>query len=179
MMIAVSDSGKARMDWVWPEKDPLQDNQYLAFITFMIGYNNLIPISLYVTTDLVRTFQGMIMEWDSSMYHAVTDSFCRVRNSGLCENLGQVEFVLSDKTGTLTENNMSFKACCIGSRVYGAWDEENQTPCTNVVQMPPSDICVPLDPNLWHQSSVPRRSQRSDSERGEIDDFFLCLATCH
>ena len=85
----------------------------MAILTFLIGYNNLIPISLYMTTDLVRALQAFIMESDESMYHKDTESACKVRSSGLCEDLGQVEFVLSDKTGTLTQNEMCFKACYV------------------------------------------------------------------
>eukprot|EP00427_Karlodinium_veneficum_P008540 CAMPEP_0169077318 /NCGR_PEP_ID=MMETSP1015-20121227/8815_1 /TAXON_ID=342587 /ORGANISM="Karlodinium micrum, Strain CCMP2283" /LENGTH=2681 /DNA_ID=CAMNT_0009136835 /DNA_START=25 /DNA_END=8073 /DNA_ORIENTATION=- len=176
--LAGGGTGSLQMEWVWPESDKVQDNQYLAFITFMIGYNNLIPISLYVTTDLVRTFQGLLMERDPSMYHLPTDSGCRVRNSSLCENLGQVEFVLSDKTGTLTENKMSFKACSIGDRIYGCWDE-GHGPVNHVVALPPSEVCVPLDKKLWAALKPARKPERIDSERLAVDDFFLCLATCH
>jgi magnesium-transporting ATPase (P-type)/class 3 adenylate cyclase len=176
--LADGSTGSIQRDWVYPEDDKVQDNRYLTIITFMIGYNNLIPISLYVTTDLVRTLQGLLMERDADMYHAGTDSFCRVRNSGLCENLGQVEFVLSDKTGTLTENKMSFKACCIGDRVYGFWDED-KGPVNHVVALPPSDICVPLDKRLWGVSKPCRNSEKSHTLYQRVDDFFLCLAACH
>ena len=46
-------------------------------------------------------------------------NFALCRNSDLIEELGQVEFVFSDKTGTLTQNKMEFKKCQIGSEVYG------------------------------------------------------------
>jgi magnesium-transporting ATPase (P-type) len=220
-----------QLDWVWPEKDPLQDNKYLAFVTFMIGYNNLIPISLYVTVDLVRTFQAVLMERDPSMYHKETDSPCRVRNSGLNENLGQVEFVLTDKTGTLTENHMQFKAFAVFDKVYGCWDS-TQGPVDHVVAMPPPHVCMPLDrklaraqgqvlkhsgsdiasngsrsfrgmasapavmatqqststePEEKDMTAEPRRASLPSMEvpdnpgREEeiIDQFFLCLATCH
>jgi len=135
--------GAAQILWAWPEPDRLRDNNFLAFITFMIAYNNLIPISLYVTTDLARTFQGLRMEMDSSMYHAETDSFCRCKNSGLNEDLGQIEFVLTDKTGTLTENKMEFKACSIAGKTYGRWDDE-EGPVDYVAAVPPEHICRPL-----------------------------------
>eukprot|EP00929_Paragymnodinium_shiwhaense_P044667 TRINITY_DN22899_c0_g4_i1.p1 TRINITY_DN22899_c0_g4~~TRINITY_DN22899_c0_g4_i1.p1 ORF type:complete len:2368 (+),score=641.18 TRINITY_DN22899_c0_g4_i1:172-7275(+) len=165
-----------KMKWVWPEDDPLEDNKYLAFITFMIGFNNFIPISLYVTTDLVRTFQAKVMERDRSMYHPPTDCYCRVKNSSLNEDLGQVEFILSDKTGTLTENRMLFKACSVGTQNYGSWDDL-KGPVDDVVLVPPTHLCKPLDPMLV--GGPQPRSKLSPEEELLIEDFFLCLATCH
>lgn len=153
--IWTNSEGAQATNWVWPQGlDPLRDNQYLAFITFMILYNNLIPISLYVTLDLVRTFQALLMEQDATMYHKVTDSFCRVRNSGLCESLGQVEFVLSDKTGTLTENEMRFKACSIHGKTYGCWDDRIG-PVEHHVAMPPPRVCKPLVPIMCKPAESP------------------------
>ncbi|CAE8621685.1 unnamed protein product [Polarella glacialis] len=57
-----SSIGAVQSRWVWPEIDDIKDNPYLSFLTFMIGYNNLIPISLYMTTDLVRAAQAFLME---------------------------------------------------------------------------------------------------------------------
>eukprot|EP00928_Gymnodinium_smaydae_P028092 TRINITY_DN21522_c0_g1_i1.p1 TRINITY_DN21522_c0_g1~~TRINITY_DN21522_c0_g1_i1.p1 ORF type:complete len:2517 (+),score=570.63 TRINITY_DN21522_c0_g1_i1:247-7551(+) len=168
--------------WVWPGTDVLKDSAYLAFITFMIGFNNLIPISLYVTLDVVRTCQGLIMERDKQMYHPATDSYCRVKTSALNENLGQVQFVLTDKTGTLTENDMRFKACSVGGKRYFCWDEAEKRPVDEVVLIPPKSVCTPLDPNMWEkQRRQEEQAQSSTSAREEelIRHFFLCLVTCH
>ncbi|CAK0881150.1 unnamed protein product [Prorocentrum cordatum] len=89
--LAEGTEGDRRRSWVWPEEDSLRDNSWVALVTFMILYNNLIPISLYVTADLVRSLQGLMMELDGSMYHEGTDSHCSVRNSSLNEDLGQAK----------------------------------------------------------------------------------------
>jgi phospholipid-transporting ATPase len=52
------------------------------------------------------------------MYHAETDTPALARNSNLNEELGQVKYVFSDKTGTLTENIMAFKKCSVLGKVY-------------------------------------------------------------
>lgn len=161
--VYVKGVGHVRLQWAWPESDPLGDNNILALITFMIGYNNLIPISLYVTTDLARTLQGVRMELDSSMYHAETDSTCRVRNCALNEDLGQIEFVLTDKTGTLTENKMEFKACSIDGRIYGCW-EEGHGPVEQITSAPPAHICWPLNSALQRAAAQAGQERRGSSK---------------
>ena len=53
------------------------------------------------------------------MYDKETDKFGLCRNSDLIEELGQIDFVFSDKTGTLTQNKMIFKKCSVGGVVFG------------------------------------------------------------
>ncbi|CAB11550.4 Phospholipid-transporting ATPase tat-1 [Caenorhabditis elegans] len=88
-------------------------------LTFFILYNNLIPISLQVTLEVVRFFQAIYINNDIEMYDVNSDSCAIARTSNLNEELGQVKFIMSDKTGTLTRNVMKFKRLSIGSRNYG------------------------------------------------------------
>ncbi|GMT17548.1 hypothetical protein PFISCL1PPCAC_8845, partial [Pristionchus fissidentatus] len=88
-------------------------------LTFFILYNNLIPISLQVTLELVRFFQASFINNDLGMYHADSDSCAVARTSNLNEELGQVKFVMSDKTGTLTQNIMKWKRASVGGVSYG------------------------------------------------------------
>lgn len=53
------------------------------------------------------------------MYYKPRDRPAKARNTSLTDQLGQVEYIFSDKTGTLTENIMTFKKCCINGIVYG------------------------------------------------------------
>jgi P-type E1-E2 ATPase len=71
----------------------------------------MIPISLYVAIELLKLGQGYFVNQDVRMYDLETESFARCRNSDLIEELGQVEMVFSDKTGTLTMNKMIYKKC--------------------------------------------------------------------
>nr|XP_019918067.2 probable phospholipid-transporting ATPase IA isoform X5 [Crassostrea gigas] len=94
------------------------------FLTFIILYNNLIPISLQVTLEVVKFIQAIFINWDLDMYHAETDTPAMARTSNLNEELGQVKYIFSDKTGTLTRNIMVFKKCSIAGIPYGCGEDE-------------------------------------------------------
>lgn len=68
-----------------------------------------VPISLVVTLELVRIFQGAIMSRDKRLYSPMSQSMPILNNSKVNENLGQIRYICSDKTGTLTCNVMNFK----------------------------------------------------------------------
>lgn len=87
-------------------------------LTFLILFNNLIPISLQVTLEVVRFMQAIFINMDIKMYHAESDTPAMARTSNLNEELGQVRYIFSDKTGTLTRNVMEFKRCAIGHDIY-------------------------------------------------------------
>lgn len=91
----------------------------LQFIRALILYGYLIPISLYVSIEFVKVLQAMLIDKDIEMYDEVSDKSVQARTSNLNEELGQVEMILSDKTGTLTCNQMEFRKCSIGGVSYG------------------------------------------------------------
>ncbi|KAL8972313.1 MAG: hypothetical protein Q9183_000619 [Haloplaca sp. 2 TL-2023] len=93
-----------------------------GFITFwscVILFQNLVPISLYISVELIRLAQAFFIYSDTFMYYDRIDYPCTPKSWNISDDLGQIEYVFSDKTGTLTQNVMEFKKCTINGVPYG------------------------------------------------------------
>ncbi|XP_063160925.1 phospholipid-transporting ATPase IH isoform X1 [Candoia aspera] len=91
---------------------------FTDFLSFMVLFNYIIPVSMYVTVEMQKFLGSYFLTWDEEMFDEETGEGPLVNTSDLNEELGQVEYVFTDKTGTLTENNMEFIECCIEGHVY-------------------------------------------------------------
>uniref|UniRef100_A0A8D0LBJ5 Phospholipid-transporting ATPase n=1 Tax=Sphenodon punctatus TaxID=8508 RepID=A0A8D0LBJ5_SPHPU len=91
---------------------------FYMFWTMIILLQVLIPISLYVSIEVVKLGQIYFIQNDSDLYHEKTDSTIQCRAINIAEDLGQIKYVFSDKTGTLTENKMVFRRCSIAGQEY-------------------------------------------------------------
>lgn len=91
----------------------------LHFLTAMLLYSYFIPISLYVSIEIVKVLQSIFINQDVHMYYEEADKPAHARTSNLNEELGQVDTILSDKTGTLTCNSMEFIKCSVAGTAYG------------------------------------------------------------
>ncbi|KAK4597254.1 hypothetical protein RGQ29_015005 [Quercus rubra] len=89
------------------------------FLTALMLYNYFIPISLYVSIEIVKVLQCIFINQDIHMYYEEADKPAHARTSNLNEELGQVDTILSDKTGTLTCNSMEFIKCSVAGTAYG------------------------------------------------------------
>ena len=92
---------------------------FMDIFTYWVLYSNLVPISLFVTIEIVKYFQAFLINSDLDIYYDKTDTPATCRTSSLVEELGQIEYIFSDKTGTLTCNMMEFKQCTIAGIQYG------------------------------------------------------------
>ncbi|XP_068302764.1 probable phospholipid-transporting ATPase 8 [Pyrus communis] len=92
---------------------------FFHFLTALMLYGYLIPISLYVSIEIVKVLQSIFINQDREMYYEEMDRPAHARTSNLNEELGQVDMILSDKTGTLTCNSMEFIKCSIAGTAYG------------------------------------------------------------
>jgi phospholipid-transporting ATPase len=107
----------ANFPFVAPPDSPKIRQGLQVMCSFAIIYSYMIPISLYVTIEFVRFFQRWTFSTDLGMYEEEL-GFCRPNNSNLNEELGQVQHIFSDKTGTLTENRMKFLQCYAAHQIY-------------------------------------------------------------
>ncbi|KAL6502190.1 hypothetical protein OROHE_024783 [Orobanche hederae] len=105
-------------DSLFDPKNPTVSG-FLQFVRALILYGYLIPISLYVSIEVVKVVQAMMINKDIAMFDEETGKGVEARTSNLNEELGQVEMILSDKTGTLTCNQMEFRKCSIEGISYG------------------------------------------------------------
>lgn len=132
----------------------------LNFLTFIILFNNLIPISLLVTLEVIKFVQAFFINWDTDMVYEVTNTPAMARTSNLNEELGQVKYIFSDKTGTLTCNVMQFKKCTIAGVAYGHSSQSTEETGFN-------------DPSLLENL------QSNHPTAPVIKDFMTMMAICH
>ncbi|KAF9769474.1 hypothetical protein IL306_013081 [Fusarium sp. DS 682] len=91
---------------------------YQIIIAFIIMFNNVVPLSLYISLEIVKIGQLLMLNSDIEMYDEETDTPARCNTNTILENLGQVGYVFSDKTGTLTDNIMKFRKISVAGTVW-------------------------------------------------------------
>lgn len=100
----------------------IESNDYYAYMarvgTFLISYSQLIPISMYIGVEMIRLFQSPLIKNDHNIFDSVSNKPSLARTSELPDELGQVNYILSDKTGTLTKNNMILENISIEDQIY-------------------------------------------------------------
>uniref|UniRef100_A0A671W2Y3 Phospholipid-transporting ATPase n=1 Tax=Sparus aurata TaxID=8175 RepID=A0A671W2Y3_SPAAU len=152
---------------------------FLAFWSYIIILNTVVPISLYVSVEVLRLGHSYFINWDRKMYHSQTDTAAEARTTTLNEELGQVEFIFSDKTGTLTQNIMVFRKCSIDGRTYGdVYNEFDQK-----VEITEKTACVDFSFNplcdrrfRFYDSTLVEAIKLEDPA---VQEFFRLLALCH
>ncbi|KAF8178511.1 calcium transporting ATPase [Mycena galopus ATCC 62051] len=155
-------------------------------LTFIILYNNLIPISLIVTMEVVKFQQARLINSDLDMYYAKTDTPALCRTSSLVEELGQIEYVFSDKTGTLTCNEMEFRCCSIAGVAYsdvveegrrGEGEDGNQDGWRTFAEL---RALLGENQNPFVDPSAAGSAGSAQTvEREVLQDFLTLLAVCH
>ncbi|KAM4608383.1 phospholipid-transporting ATPase IH-like [Polymixia lowei] len=134
---------------------------FTDFLAFMVLFNYIIPVSMYVTVEMQKFLGSYFIAWDEEMFDEELGEGAQVNTSDLNEELGQVEYVFTDKTGTLTENNMEFIECCVDGNVYI-----------------PHAICN--GQILSAASSIDMIDSSPGGYRREHEDlFFRALCLCH
>ena len=96
----------------------IKTDSFVIFFTYFLLLNTMIPISLIVSTEIIKMIQGIFIGWDILLYSRWRHCFCSVKSVSIIEELGNVNFIFSDKTGTLTKNQLQFKYCIIDDKYY-------------------------------------------------------------
>ncbi|CAO3621672.1 unnamed protein product [Mucor fragilis] len=138
-----------------------------CILTFMILFNSFIPISLMVTMEIVKFVQSIMIDNDLDIYYAKTDTPAVARSSSLIEELGQVEYVFSDKTGTLTCNEMEFRECSIAGLSYATTADPERRPTSD------------NDSNGQYSFAQLEEHLKNSQHAHIIHEFMTSLMTCH
>uniref|UniRef100_A0A8B9YYY1 Phospholipid-transporting ATPase n=1 Tax=Buteo japonicus TaxID=224669 RepID=A0A8B9YYY1_9AVES len=148
---------------------------FLNFWGYIIVLNTMVPISLYVSVEVIRLGQSYFINWDLQMYYPEKDTAAKARTTTLNEQLGQIHYIFSDKTGTLTQNIMTFKKCCINGQRYGKSVDADRHKAIQQVDF------------SWNMYADGKFSfydhylieQIKSGKEPEIQKFFFLLAICH
>uniref|UniRef100_G1LS43 Phospholipid-transporting ATPase n=2 Tax=Ailuropoda melanoleuca TaxID=9646 RepID=G1LS43_AILME len=151
----------------------------LIFWSYFIILNTMVPISLYVSVEIIRWGNSYYINWDRKMFYAPKNTPAQARTTTLNEELGQVKYVFSDKTGTLTQNIMVFNKCSINGIFYGGvYDKKGRrvevSEETEKVDFSYNKLA---DPKFsFYDKTLVEAVKKGDCS---VHLFFLSLSLCH
>ncbi|EYC40857.1 hypothetical protein Y032_0593g406 [Ancylostoma ceylanicum] len=154
---------------------------FLMFFSYVILLNTVVPISLYVSVEIIRFIHSMWINYDQEMFFDNGDKGvpARAHTTTLNEELGQVQYVFSDKTGTLTRNIMTFNKCTINGVCYG--DVVNAS--GEVVEITSKTKPIDFSWNSHYEEAFKFYDTKllDDTRAGvpEVTEFWRLLALCH
>ncbi|KAI1164561.1 phospholipid-translocating P-type ATPase [Nemania serpens] len=185
-----------------------QKNPFLALAPVSAGavifgtvilINALIPLSLYIVIEFVKVFQAFFMN-DIEMYDPETDTPISINTNTILEDLGQVDYVFSDKTGTLTENNMQFRKLSVAGTSWlhtmnmtsqdmeGKWHQSSEEDSASVDATFPATARANADSAGISTSDLGStteamleyiRQSPTTAFSTKARQFLLCIALCH
>lgn len=172
----------------------------------LIAFQNIVPVSLYISIEIVKTIQAYFINQDIDMYYEPYDTCCVPKTWNISDDLGQIEYVFSDKTGTLTQNIMEFQKCSVHGVAYGEGVTEAMR--GQAKREGRSDLMSPVEQarklEAQKEEMLQKMSKafknrylrtdqltlvspqladdlgnRSNPQRGHLIAFFRALAICH
>lgn len=162
-----------------------------AYFSFFLLLNSLIPISLIVNLELVKFLLSYFVQTDIKMYCKVQDLPAKVQSMSILEELGAIDYIFCDKTGTLTANIMNYKGCNIAGVTYIDTiyinPEEHEDNSKNIFTERKEKISTLQDiinelssrdeTSLSFNFSVSGQQFRTQSDF--ITEFWLCIILCN
>ncbi|CAF0870447.1 unnamed protein product [Adineta ricciae] len=152
------------------------EKSLLVFLSYIIILNTVVPISLYVSVEFIRLLQSKWIDWDSKMYYEPNNVPAQARTTTLNEELGQIEYIFSDKTGTLTQNIMTFNKCSIKGKVYGYVTDEAGNEVQDPEKLKPIQFDEKDDDFEWYDHKLIDAIKKGDKD---VHTFFTLLSLCH
>lgn len=155
------------------------------FLTALMLYNFFIPISLYFSIELVKVLQSIFINQDINMYYEELDKPALARTSNLNEELGQIDTILSDKTGTLTCNSMEFIKCSVAGVAYGRGVTEveqaigSRSELESIDIREASDRKEPIKGFNFIDERIMNGNWINEPRADVIQNFFRLLSVCH
>ncbi|THH32200.1 hypothetical protein EUX98_g2001 [Antrodiella citrinella] len=181
-------------------------NAIVTFTSCLIAFQNIVPISLYISIEIVKTIQAFFISQDLDMYYKPFDAACAPKTWNISDDLGQIEYIFSDKTGTLTQNIMEFQKCSVAGISYGEGITEAQRGAAKrdgkVETIDPeeqdrqlaamkADMLSTMNQTFKNRYIQPNKltlisprlvrdlADRSSEQRNNLIAFFRALAICH
>lgn len=182
-------------------------NGIVGFFVALILYQSLVPISLYISIEIVKTAQAYFIYSDVHMYYDRLDYPCTPKSWNISDDLGQIEYIFSDKTGTLTQNVMEFKKCTINGISYGraytealaglrkrqgvdvdeesarekaAIAEDKELMIQELYSIAPNKRLRPDEVTfISHEFVEDLKGKRGPEQQESNEHFMLALALCH
>lgn len=150
------------------------DDFFVRFFQYWIILYQIVPISLYVCFEVVKLLLGLQINLDKEMMDPLTRQHAVARTADLVEEMGQVHHIFSDKTGTITQNEMRFAMCSIDDTDLGDF----RPPDLLTIDIGKLGVTATADPEGVMQArrimTDPRHPLHEETRR-----FFMCLAACH
>ena len=194
-VIGINRTSKNRnaMDYALYKNDDSGDRVLDGVRTSLAFFNifaSLIPISIMIVLEVVKVLQTVVLSFEEG--YAVGEEKKKFLSLKLHENLGSIRYIFTDKTGTLTKNEMEFKGCSIFTKLYA--NKENSATMeetafeTTATSARKSIFSKNFNPNILRESLLKDEYLDMDKETPECYykslsevtlDFFMNIALNH
>ena len=146
---------------------------YIKIMRFLVLFSTIVPISLRVNLDMGKSAYSRFIQRDSGIPGAV------VRTSTIPEDLGRIEYLLSDKTGTLTQNDMEMKKIHVGTVSYANDAMDEVTSYVKHGFTSPNDQALVTPSSAYTTTSGVTATRQRREIGSRVRDVVLALALCH